>query len=92
MKTKHILIHLTMVLSLFTSCASTKYIFKKEVKERFVEPIEKPRLITENDLNKLPTPIANYLSYCGWLGKEVPQNFYMEFKGDFSLKEGKYMK
>lgn len=81
-----------MAFSLFTSCISTKSIFKKEVKKRFTEPIETTSLITEDDLNKLPLPLANYMKYCGWLGKEIPKNFYLKIGGKFSLKEGKYVK
>ncbi|MDA3927920.1 MAG: hypothetical protein PF541_03115 [Prolixibacteraceae bacterium] len=91
MKTKTLIL-ISMSLALFSSCVSTKSIFKKEVQERFQEPVAEKRLITKKDLNKLPTPVANYLEYCGWLNREVPENFHLKFTGEFSLKEGKYVK
>lgn len=80
-----------MATTFIPSLKSTRRIYKQEVAQRFQEPIDAPRLITQDDLNKLPIPIANYLEHCGWLGKEIPKNFHLEFSGKFSLKPGKYM-
>jgi hypothetical protein len=81
-----------MAMGIFASCASTRSIYKKEVSERFKQPLKEPRIITETDLAKLPDPVANYLRYCGWLGKEIPSNFYCKFDGPFYIKKGKPMK
>lgn len=81
-----------MALSIFTACTSTRTIFNKEVNQRFTPIPSQTRVITQADLEKLPMPVANYLDSCGWLGKEIPRNFYLSFSGDFSLKEGKYIK
>ena len=81
-----------MVLTTFTSCISTKSLFKHEVENRFKELQDTARLITKSDLDKLPEPIANFLEHCGWLGKEIPLNFHAKFSGEFSMKEGKYQK
>ena len=81
-----------MLSSLFSSCVSTKSIFKKEVKERMEMALKETRIITKTDLETLPAPVANYIEYCGWIGKEIPRNFFLEFGGMFSLKEGKYIK
>jgi hypothetical protein len=81
-----------MLLGIITSCSSTTSIYTKEVRERFKMPIGKPRFITENDLLKLPKPVAQYLRYCGWVGKEIPKNFYCKFDGPFYLKRDKPMK
>ena len=80
-----------MTIALFTSCTSTRKIYKQEVAQRFQEPTKASRLITRDDLNKLPITVANYLENCGWLGKEIPKNVHLEFSGKFSLKPGKYM-
>jgi hypothetical protein len=80
-----------MSLGIITSCGSTKSIYTKEVRERFKETIGETRIITENDLLKLPKPVAHYLRYCGWVGKEVPKNFYCQFDGPFYLKRDKPM-
>ena len=81
-----------MVLGFFASCASTKSIYKKELRERFEQLLKETRIITETDLAKLPVPVANYLRYSGWLGKEIPRNFYCKFDGPFYIKKGKPMK
>jgi len=81
-----------MAMGIFASCASTKSIYKKEVSERFKQPLSETRIITETNLSKLPVPVANYLRYCGWLGKEIPRNFYCKFDGPFYIKKGKPMK
>ena len=81
-----------MALGFITSCASTRSIYKKELSERFKQPLKETRIITETDLAKLPVPVANYLRYCGWLGKEIPRNFYCKFDGPFFVKKGKPMK
>lgn len=81
-----------MSLTLFTACASTKNIYKKEVNERFQQPLNETRIITNADLEQLPQLVANYLIHCGWVGEEIPQNFHLKFEGDFSLKPGKYIK
>jgi len=80
-----------MALGIFASCASTKSIYKKELSERFKQPLKETRIITETDLSKLPIPVANYLRYCGWLGKEIPMNFYCKFNGPFYIKREKPM-
>ena len=54
-----------MSLSILKLVASTKSIYKKEVRERFKQPIGETGIITETDLSKLPVPVAKYLSYCG---------------------------
>jgi hypothetical protein len=85
-------IYIIMSFGILTSCASTRSIFKKEVKERFNQPIEKTGIITSEDLKKLPAPVARYLEYCGWVGKEKPINFHVRMNGKFSLKQGKWSK
>lgn len=81
-----------MSLGILASCSSTKSIYKKEVQERFKQPIGETRIITDTDLSTLPTPVAKYLTYCGWLGKDIPVNFYCKFNGPFYIKKGKPMK
>jgi len=81
-----------MALGIFASCASTRSIYKKEVRERFKQPLGETRIISETDLARLPVPVANYLRYCEWLGKEIPRNFYCKFKGPFYTKPGNPMK
>lgn len=81
-----------MSLGILTSCATTKSIYKNEVYERFKQPIGETRIITETDLSKLPVPVAKYLLYCGWLGKEIPMNFYCKIEGPFYVKKGEPMK
>jgi hypothetical protein len=80
-----------MTLGIFTSCASTRSIYKKELKERFKQPLKETRLIAESDLTALPKAVANYLRYCGWVGKAIPRNFYCKFDGPFYIKPGKPM-
>lgn len=92
MKHTNYKIFIIMSLGILTSCASTRGIYKKEVRERFKQPLKETRIITETDLDKLPVPVANYLRYCGWLGKEIPRNFYCTFDGPFFIKKGKPMK
>jgi len=75
----------------FRSISSTKRIFNKEVRDRFKEPISETRTITEDDMIKLPVPVANYLRYCGWVGKTIPRNFYCKFDGPFYVKRDKPM-
>lgn len=81
-----------LAINIFTACTSTRTIFNREVKVRFGQNQPQTRVITPTDLEKLPIPVAKYLEHCGWLGKEIPRNFYLKFTGDFSLKEGKYSK
>lgn len=81
-----------MLLTLLKSCASTTRIFKNEVDNRFKSGIPSERIITTEDLEKLPVPMANYLNNCGWLGKPIPYNFSATMTADFSLKKDKYIK
>lgn len=81
-----------MPANFLSAFASPKSIFQQEVKERFNLASTSDRTITEADLEKVPNPVARYLQYCGWVGEEIPRNFYLQFEGDFSLKKGKYMK
>lgn len=78
--------------SFFSSLKQVKRIYQEEVEQRFQIPIKTSNSITRDDLNRLPPAVANYIEHCGWLGKEVPVNFYLEFKGEFSTSPGKYMK
>jgi hypothetical protein len=92
MKHANFKIYVIMSLGILTSCATTKSIYKKEVKDRFNQPIQKPSIIKTEDLKTLPVPVARYLEYCGWVGKEKPLNFHVKMNGKFSLKQGKWSK
>ncbi|MBN1924261.1 MAG: hypothetical protein JW798_00365 [Prolixibacteraceae bacterium] len=81
-----------MALGILSSCSSAKQMYKNDVKEVFNKQSIETRVITTNDLAKLPAPVAKYLEYCGWLGKNIPRNFYLSLEGRFSLKPDKEVK
>ncbi|MDA3881617.1 MAG: hypothetical protein PF436_14610 [Prolixibacteraceae bacterium] len=81
-----------MALSILSSCSSAKKMYKKDVRERLEKQEIETRKITNTDLEDLPEPVAKYLDYCGWIGKDIPRNFFFRFDGRFSLKPGKEMK
>lgn len=69
----------------------TKKIYQQEVYHRFEQARGESRTITETDVDKLPIPVAGYLRYCGWVGREMPHCFYCRFEGPFYLKKDKAM-
>lgn len=81
-----------MALGFLTSCSSVKNKYRNDVVACFDRQKTETRQITTADLERLPEPVARYLEYCGWLGKNIPRNFYLTLEGKFSLKPGKEMK
>jgi hypothetical protein len=81
-----------MALSILSSCTSAKKMYEKDVGNRLESQDIATRTITNSDLDKLPMPVAKYLEHCGWVGKNIPRNFFFRFDGKFSLKPGKEMK
>ncbi|HPR33301.1 MAG TPA: hypothetical protein PLK12_14475 [Prolixibacteraceae bacterium] len=82
-----------MASNFLSNFASAKKIFRREVIRHFQKSAGTGHeILTEEHLDQLPVPVARYLRYGGWVGKEIPKNFYVSLYGDFSLKPGKYMK
>lgn len=81
-----------MTSTMLSACQSAGSLFRNEVKERMQTETTATKVIGAADLQHLPAPVARYLTYCGWVGKSIPRNFYLKFRGRFSRKERKYMK
>ncbi|MHC1703592.1 MAG: DUF6544 family protein [Tenuifilaceae bacterium] len=77
-----LIIILTIIISLYYS-RDMKRLYKKEVKiglER--TQIINPEILTEVDIQHLPTIVQNYLRYVGVIGKEKVHSFRAEFEGN----------
>ncbi|HKK80721.1 MAG TPA: DUF6544 family protein, partial [Prolixibacteraceae bacterium] len=81
-----------MILSILSSCTSTKKMYEKDVSNQMAKQNIETRSITKADMENLPVPVAKYLEHCGWIGKDIPRNFFFRFDGRFSLKPGKEMR
>lgn len=71
---------LFMIVLKMIGCHSVKDTFIENVSSEFKEqPIQEKEILTEKDLNGLPTLVQKYLRYTGSIGKEKIQNFRLEF-------------
>lgn len=62
--------------------------FKTEVTKNIVTTATLPvELLTENDIQHLPSPVKKYLEYAGVVGKPKVNSFKVEFKGKIRQDE-----
>ena len=60
----------------------------KEKNQNTFKP-KKPRILNEDDLKSFPRLMQEYLKKIGAVGKEIPHNFSLSFKGNFRIDKQK---
>lgn len=58
----------------FTSCRQVRSTYEKDLAACFDNVTEPQFLLSEEKIQNLPLPVRNYLSVCGFSGKEIPMN------------------
>jgi hypothetical protein len=63
--------------------------FNRKIKDEFIkQPPGSEEILTDKEIEHLPLPVRKYLKYSGVIGKDKPQNVYIEFEAKMVSKPG----